>query len=45
MLEHEMETPNQHVEAELETAYAAGWRHYDADYNPEYYKPQYFEDL
>lgn len=71
MLEHELDSPNPHTEAELETAYAAGynachdglkinpypansilaqqwqagWSHYDADYNPEYYKPQYFEDF
>lgn len=71
MLEHELESPNPHTEAELDAAYGAGynachdgltanpypansilaqqwqagWKHYDADYNPEYYKSQYFDDL
>lgn len=71
MLEHELESPNPHTEAELDAAYGAGynachdglkinpypvgsilaqqwqagWRHYDADYNYEYYQAQYFDDL
>lgn len=73
MFEDDMESPNQHTEAELDAAYGAGynachdnknietnpyplnsilwqqfnagWQQYDADYNPEYYKPQYFNDL
>ncbi|MFI0401014.1 MAG: hypothetical protein ACH34X_18175 [Thiolinea sp.] len=29
----------------LAQQWQAGRKHYDADYNPEYYQPQYLDDL